>query len=222
MKWKDSYQDDTLEEDKEEEMYEEDVYPPFEQGQRKGGRQTFSLMGKYGFFIIGGAVVIIFIFLFSMLRSGPNSSQLEQQLIVVEEKLGQIEARLQFLEAERSSMEQYKDLGKGVEMLSRRTVRMEETFSKRFEQIEETLSALSKKSASSVKKSQATAPKTIPQKTPRFTKKKALVSYHEIKAGDTLYGISRKYGVTVEDLRRWNNLSPNTILQPGQKIKIGS
>jgi LysM repeat protein len=223
MKWKDSYQDDGLEEEKEEEMYEQDEYPPFEQSGRDGNAEPFSIMGRYGFYIVAGAAIVILVILFSLLRSGPSGSQLEQQLIVIEEKLGQLEARMQFLEAERPSLDQYKHLGKGIEMLSRRTVRMEETFAERFVQIEDALTALNKKTATSVKKSPAPAPAELPpQKKARFTKKRSSAAYHEVKAGDTLYGISRKYGVTIEDLIRWNNLSSKAVLQPGQKIKIGS
>lgn len=40
-----------------------------------------------------------------------------------------------------------------------------------------------------------------------------------VKRGDTLYGISNQYGVSVTDLKRINNLSSNT-LQVGQKLKI--
>jgi LysM repeat protein len=44
--------------------------------------------------------------------------------------------------------------------------------------------------------------------------------YHEIKAGETLYSISRRYNVSVEALRRINGLAPEAFLHPGQKLKI--
>ena len=40
-----------------------------------------------------------------------------------------------------------------------------------------------------------------------------------VKSGDTLYGIASKYGVNVDDLRRYNNLSGN-ILSIGQQLYI--
>lgn len=43
---------------------------------------------------------------------------------------------------------------------------------------------------------------------------------HSVKAGDTLYAISRLYQVSVDELRRWNNLSPESILSIGQVIII--
>lgn len=62
--------------------------------------------------------------------------------------------------------------------------------------------------------------------TPKNTKikKEEPVTYnsnaiHEVQQGDTLYSISKKYNLTVEELKRKNNLSENT-LSIGQKLKI--
>ncbi|MGX6978469.1 LysM peptidoglycan-binding domain-containing protein [Vagococcus elongatus] len=44
---------------------------------------------------------------------------------------------------------------------------------------------------------------------------------HTVKAGDTLYGLGLKYGVTVAQLRTWNNLKSDTIFI-GQQLKINS
>ncbi len=42
---------------------------------------------------------------------------------------------------------------------------------------------------------------------------------HTIVSGDTLSSIARKYGVTVENLKSWNNLSSN-IIYVGQKLSV--
>lgn len=44
--------------------------------------------------------------------------------------------------------------------------------------------------------------------------------YHKVKNGDTLYGIARKYGVTVEELRKANKLNTKKSLRSGQVLKI--
>ena len=43
-----------------------------------------------------------------------------------------------------------------------------------------------------------------------------------VKKGDTLYSISRRYELTVAELRTANNLSENDVLQAGQKLTIPS
>lgn len=44
-------------------------------------------------------------------------------------------------------------------------------------------------------------------------------TYYTVVKGDTLYRISRTYGVTVEQLKKWNNLTDN-IIGIGQRLII--
>ena len=43
---------------------------------------------------------------------------------------------------------------------------------------------------------------------------------YEVQEGDSLWLIARKFGVSVAELRKWNNLPKNRHLQPGQSIEI--
>ena len=49
--------------------------------------------------------------------------------------------------------------------------------------------------------------------------KAATTKTHVVKKGETLSTISRKYGCTVADLKKWNNLKSNTV-KINQKLKI--
>jgi len=42
---------------------------------------------------------------------------------------------------------------------------------------------------------------------------------HEVRAGDTLWSISRRYGLSMDTLRRINHLG-STSVHPGQKLKL--
>jgi len=44
--------------------------------------------------------------------------------------------------------------------------------------------------------------------------------YHTVQKGETLYWISKKYGVSVEELRKLNNLSADQSLRSGQKLLV--
>ena len=44
-------------------------------------------------------------------------------------------------------------------------------------------------------------------------------NYYTVKKGDTLYSISKKYSVTIEELKKLNKLKSNEI-KIGQKLKI--
>lgn len=43
---------------------------------------------------------------------------------------------------------------------------------------------------------------------------------HTVKKGDTLHRIALHYGVTVDDLVRWNNIKNRNLINIGQQIKI--
>ena len=46
--------------------------------------------------------------------------------------------------------------------------------------------------------------------------------YHKVRKGETLSGIARKYGVSVSNLRSWNNLRKNSYLRIGQRLAVSS
>jgi len=46
--------------------------------------------------------------------------------------------------------------------------------------------------------------------------------YHTVQKGETLYKISKTYGITVEKLRKLNNLSPGQAPRTGQKLLVSS
>jgi hypothetical protein len=43
---------------------------------------------------------------------------------------------------------------------------------------------------------------------------------HVVRPGETLYRISRQYGITVDKIRKWNNL-PDDIIEVGQRLIVG-
>lgn len=44
--------------------------------------------------------------------------------------------------------------------------------------------------------------------------------YHLVQKGDNLYRIALKYGLTVDQLRKLNNLPPDASIQPNQKLLV--
>lgn len=59
-----------------------------------------------------------------------------------------------------------------------------------------------------------------PRETPKRTAVTGNSKVHEVKSGDSLWTISRKYpGVTIENLRKWNGISGNN-LKLGTKLKL--
>ena len=48
------------------------------------------------------------------------------------------------------------------------------------------------------------------------------VTMHTIKKGDTLSAIAKKYGCTVQQLMKWNNIKNANSLRIGQRIKVSN
>jgi membrane-bound lytic murein transglycosylase D len=55
---------------------------------------------------------------------------------------------------------------------------------------------------------------------PAAVSKKSGPIKHTVQRGDSLWSIAKRYKVRVNDLMRWNDLSKNAVIQPGQSIKI--
>ena len=52
------------------------------------------------------------------------------------------------------------------------------------------------------------------------SEKQTKALYHEVVAGETLYRISRRYGLTVDELRRLNKLESGATIYPAQRLLI--
>ena len=46
------------------------------------------------------------------------------------------------------------------------------------------------------------------------------VQYHQVQAGETLYRISLKYHLSVDELRGLNNIGPESLIYVGQKLRV--
>ena len=76
-------------------------------------------------------------------------------------------------------------------------------------------------SAKAVQKAE-TAPKSEATEAAPAVKKEPSGKTHTVKQGDTLYRISRRYNLSVEQLRQYNKLDPKASIYPGQKLKVTS
>ncbi len=45
---------------------------------------------------------------------------------------------------------------------------------------------------------------------------------HVVHPGETLYGISRRYGIDYRDLARWNRLGDGSLIYPGQRLRLSA
>lgn len=64
---------------------------------------------------------------------------------------------------------------------------------------------------------------TVKESTPAATSRTSTASggatYHKIKSGETLSAIAKRYGVSINEIKKWNNLRNNNITA-GKRLKI--
>jgi LysM repeat protein len=82
----------------------------------------------------------------------------------------------------------------------------------RVEALAQTVEALEKRAQPGVESKTKPAPPK-----PAVTSQK---KYHTVQRGETLLKIGKKYGITVEELRKLNNLSKDQSIRIGQKLLV--
>jgi LysM repeat protein len=81
--------------------------------------------------------------------------------------------------------------------------------------------ALPTESTSSAVDLRASAPvSAVPEPTDSLLGGMGSPAVHVVRPGETLYRISRRYGVPVDKVRKWNKL-PDDIIEVGQKLIVG-
>jgi LysM repeat protein len=184
-----------------------------EEGPLKGNPEETT--NKRRTLILGGAGILLLILLSVWLFGGPEESSSREDWAALSQRIDQIENRLGIMEESRGKIayleEQEKSLSKSfvdTEASIRALRDRLDQVSQRAERFEKTSPA-----------SGGGALKTPPAPSPA-TRVTATKRYHEVRKGDTLYGISKKYGVSIEDLRRLNQLGKTEAILPGRKLTI--
>ncbi len=96
--------------------------------------------------------------------------------------------------------------------------------------LEQKIGALEKQIAELQDKSTASRPapvavqKPAPAAAPPASKASASPEkrYHTVQKGETLSGVGAKYGISVEELRKLNNLPANKSIRVGQKLLVSN
>ena len=201
----------------EEDYYEEDAFSTLGEEDTENPYIRFL---KSNAILLGliGVILIILIVLYQRLPKAPFETIPNSQLVALEERIGQMETLLaQMEETTASGPEAGAAPEQQLDLLNQRVVQVEAFVSKEMESVSERMEALEKKTAAMAKKIEtATAPKKVVKKS---APPAPSVKYHTVQDGETLYSIAKKYGMSVDDLKKRNKLSANTI-HKGDKLRI--
>lgn len=170
-------------------------------------------------FIAGAASLIVIVLLFIMFWSGPEDSISKTDLRTLEARIEQLENRRVKTDEIEQNLDRLSKQEKEVGLLINRFNQFESTVSTQIDQIIKELGALHQKTAKSPL-TQQQSPKAAETQKADSSKNAITSQIHEVQAGDTLFGISRRYGLTVQQLQKYNNIGPNAAIYPGQKLKL--
>ncbi len=164
------------------------------------------IVGAIGLLLVA---VIVWLFLSDDRQSLDTNAiqKFESRLTQLEEKL----AKLEWLDQGLARLDKQE---KDYAGLSEKIDQLDAAYKRELANIARTV----KKSGqpSPAKKANKDAPKVASVKKDAGPSSKT----HTVKAGETLYGIGRKYDVSLEELRKLNNLSAKSKIFPGQKLKL--
>jgi LysM repeat protein len=162
-------------------------------------------------YIAAGLVALVAILGFAVYGTNSQNDTLSEDLALVQKQLEDMEFRLGNLEQASANGESLGALKEGTENLSRQLRDLEARLGQNLNQVNDRLAALEKA------KAKAAAAPPAAKKTTAASQKT-----HVVKAGETLYQISRKYGLSVDQLKKFNNMGKDVTIRPGQKLIVAN
>lgn len=176
----------------------------------KFGSRVFKIPETIPFSWFGIGALILVILLILVLGGSLGT------IVGFENRLKKLEERVVRFQDVDNKVTQVFEQAQAFEQFKERFDRLEASMTLRMDHVVKGLNNIQKKMAQvRTKKIEVVKPAKVAKKT---TKKR----YYTVRRGDTLYKISRRYGLTVKKIRILNKLSDKAVIHPGQKLLVGS
>lgn len=166
----------------------------------------------YSWFAIGCLFLIVLFILIFPKSEGKIS---EKQVLAMEARLIRLEDRIAKIDAVDEKITRIWEQAKDFEQFKVRFDRQEASLLLRLDNLTKDMNRLQKRVAAESK-----TVKPEPSKTGKVADRNAKQKYHMVSSGETLYSVSRQYGLTVEKIRLMNKLAEGTAIHPGQKLLV--
>jgi hypothetical protein len=186
-----------------------DAYTALEE-RKTGGKVVY-------YYVAAGLGILILVLVIVMMGNGAGRQETASRMGLIEKRLDDLEFRLGNLVQDTTAESDLGTLQQANEDLSRRFDSFEKKLEGRLNHINANLAKLEKQRQAAVPKTPPAAPK---KKATAKPSAKAEPRQYTVKKGDTLYNISRKYGMSVDALRKMNGIGSDFKIYPGQKLKV--
>jgi LysM repeat protein len=216
MKFDDPMKDDSMEEKKDEKYFD-----GIEHSSLMKKRSGFNFSGATGMtvllYLAGGIAVAVLVGLIALKSGKPLDPD---RITGMDARIKQMEDRIIDLSLFETKLVGLEAQGEKLDRLTGRVNTLESNLAAILARMESRSQEPKKQVEKSVPKSDAEVPrKTVAEKQPPPSKDPEI--YHHVRSGDTLYSISRRYDLSVAELKQLNpSLSGNKAIFPGQKLRI--
>lgn len=158
--------------------------------------------------IVASAVIIMLMVILIVVWVNSNKKSTDVELNTLKLKINMLEGRLNHLEKEIPELQA--SVTKGQEPQDFLTQRLNE-LSLQVNQLENQVSS----AAEGMRVLDSVQPNPVTQYKGR---------YHEVRPGETLYRIAKTYGLSLEELYRLNDISPDDVgdIKPGRRLLVSS
>ena len=163
--------------------------------------------------IFVGAGILLLVILIALF-SGGSSELSKKDLTTIITRVDLLEKRLTRLEEVELRIATLQKQGNMLQQSMGETDRSIKSLTQRVDALTERLEVREEKTTSVAKGTEA--PRGITGKPVSPDKRRV----HEVRSGENLYRIALKYGLSVDELCRLNNITSSQVIHPGQKLII--
>jgi hypothetical protein len=189
--------------DGQEEFDDESEYSSWQKDRRQDFGSNTSKRSLKPYLFLGAGLIVLVVLLILFFPTS-RSSQSANQLKMLEGRVKNIEDRLFALEGIEKRLAQGEEKVSRVDGLEKKLAHMEQQIADLTKMTERAPAPKAQKTAK---------PEQAAQMAPEGR-------YHQVRAGETLYSIARRYGLKVDELRQLNKLSPDVVIHPGDKLVV--
>ena len=180
-----------------------------EQGENKRGFAPRQNSRKSLVLASLAVLVLVLIVLYFMGQGEKKGPEVDLQPLL--KRIGLLEERMAKLESRAKEAPQVQEK---LDSLTR-------NLNERLSYLEKEINQIKEEAASGKKKPEVSQPAApAPAPSPRSPAKPGNTRVHTVAPGENLFRIALRYNLSVEELRRLNNLKPDQSLQVGQKLIV--
>ena len=179
-------------------------------------KESFDSKSKRKFLFLGSAVVLVLIVLIVLLPRGSDKRS-KGDLLSIQDKLNRLEKKLTVINGMKDRMTLLEKRGEGLQQLTIERNSNVQNLSGELDKLNQKVDDMLQKRTVPVADKTEKPRVSQKQTTPTSSTKK---QYHLIRAGENLYRISLRYGISLDELCHLNNITEKQAIFPGQKLLV--